>query len=218
MPAIASVHSIPADGGRPGRTAALGSLAAVAAWSAASRSSAAPIISTTVVNVPVTNGSTLDIDGSGNTDFTFLFNNSQVVRLTGAGSNGSAASTQIDGFGQYSYSKVLTSGSTVDSSLSYLATTTVAESGFPAPSSLGSFVVGVRFTGTDSQPHYGWVSFNFPSNTTPWTGAVATSAGWETTPNTAISVVPEPMVGVVGVAVVVACLGRHLLRMKRFTR
>jgi len=213
MSTFASPLDSSADPVRPGRTAALGSLAAVAAWSAASRASATPIISTSVVNVPVTNGTTLDIDGSGSTDFTLLFNNSQVIRLTGAGSNVSAASSQRDGFSQYFYSKVLQRGSTVDASLTYQTTTTIAESGFStAPSALGSFVAGIAFTGTDAQRHYGWVSFNFPSNVAPWTGALAVAAGWETTPNTAIVVVPEPTVAAVGVAAVVACLARRWIR------
>lgn len=207
------VDSSAADTDLPGRRAALGSLAAVAAWSSASQASAAPVLSTSVVNVPVIDGSTLDIDGSGSADFTLLFNNSQMIRLTGLGGNVSAASNQWDGFGQSFYTNPLTSGSTVDSSLSYAVTTTLAESGFStAPSALGSFAAGVRFTGTDSQQHYGWVSFDFPSNITPWSGALAVSATWETTPNTAILVVPEPTSVALGAVAVLACLAGRWAR------
>lgn len=189
------------------RRSALGSLAAAAAWSAAPQAYATPVLSTSVVNVPVTNGNTLDIDGSGSADFTLAFNNSQVIWLTGLGGNVSAASSQRDDFSQFFYTKTLTSGSTVDSSLTYATTTTLAEDGFPtAPSALGSFSAGIRFTGTDSQQHYGWVYFNFPANAAPWSGALAVSAGWETTPDTGIVAVPEPTTLALGVAAVIACL------------
>lgn len=191
----------------PTRRAALGSLAAAAAWSAAPQAFATPVLSTSLVNVPVTNGTTLDIDGSGSADFTLAFNNSQVIRLTGLGGNVSAASSQRDGFNQFFYTKTLTTGSTVDASLTYVATTSLAENGFAtAPAALGSFSAGIRFTGTDSQQHFGWVYFNFPTNTAPWSGALAVSAGWETTPDTGIVVVPEPTTMALGVAAVVACL------------
>jgi hypothetical protein len=201
------------------RRTALGSLAAVAAWSAAPQAFATPVLSTSVVNVPVTNGSTLDIDGSGSADFTLLFNNSQVIRITGLGGNVSAASNQFDGFNQSFYTKALTSGSTVDSSLSYAVTTTLAENGFSAaPSALGSFAAGIRFTGTDAQQHFGWVYFNFPTNTTPWAGSLAVSAGWETTPNTGIVAVPEPTTMALGAATVVACLAGRWLRTRGLRR
>ncbi len=198
-----------------GQTAALGSLAAVAAWSAASRASATPVISSTVVNVPISNGATIDIDGSGLADFQFLFNNTQVLRLQGINSvsNASSASTSRDSFGVNYYAEVIPGGSQVGSSLTFLTTTALADSGRPlAPAALGSFSTGVRFTGTDSLDHYGWLYFSFPNNTTPWTGSLAVTAGWETTPNTPITVVPEPAVTFLGGLGVVACLAGRLLR------
>lgn len=197
------------------QTAALGSLAAVAAWSAASRASAAPVISSTVVNVPITNGATIDIDGSGVADFAFFFNNSQALRIQGlnSASNTSTASSTLDGFGQYYYSAVLPGGSQVDGSRTFLTSTALAEnSNSGAPAALGSFATGVRFTGTDSFDHYGWMQFSFPNNITPWNGSLAVTAGWETTPNTPITVVPEPAATILGGLGVVAYLGGRLLR------
>jgi hypothetical protein len=198
-----------------GQAAALGSLAAVAAWSAASRASASPVISSTVVNVPISNGATIDIDGSGVADFAFLFNNSQVLRLVGinGGSNASSASSTRDSFGQYYYSAVIPGGSQVDSSLTFLTSTALADNGrSSSPAALGSFSTGVRFTGTGSLTHYGWLNFSFPDNTTPWTGSLAVTAGWETTPNTPITVVPEPAAALLGGVGVVACVAGRLLR------
>jgi len=200
--------------------AALGSLAAVAAWSAASRASATPVISSTVVNVPISNGGTIDIDGSGVADFAFAFNNTQVLRIVGinGASNATAASSTLDGFNQFYYSAVLANGSQVDGSLAFLTSTALAENSFStSPAALGSFSTGVRFTGTDSFIHYGWVNFSFPNNTTPWAGSLAVTAGWETTPNTPITVVPEPAVALLGGVGVVAYLGGRLLR-NRFRR
>ncbi len=197
------------------QTAAIGSLAAAAAWSIASRASATPVISSTVVNVPITNGATIDIDGSGVADFAFFFNNSQVLRIQGlnSASNTSTASSTLDGFGQYYYSAVLPGGSQVDGSRTFLTSTALAEnSNSGAPAALGSFATGVRFTGTDSFDHYGWLQFSFPNNITPWNGALAVTAGWETTPNTPITVVPEPAATILGGLGVVAYLGGRLLR------
>lgn len=197
------------------QTASLGSLAAVAAWSMASRASAAPMISTSVVNVPIANGVSIDIDGSGVADFLFAFNNTQVLRLQGINSvaNASSASSIRDGFNQYYYSAVIPTGSQVDGSLTYLTNTALAENGFSSsPAGLGSFSTGVRFTGTDSFDHYGWLSFSFPNNTTPWTGSLAVTAGWETTPNTPITVVPEPTLATLSGLGVVVCVAGRLLR------
>lgn len=197
------------------QTAALGSLSAVAAWSAASRASATPVISSTVVNVPISNGGTIDIDGSGVADFAFVFNNTQVLRIIGINdaSNASTASSTLDSFNQYYYSAVLANGSQVDGGLTFLTSTALAENDNPtSPAALGSFSTGVRFTGTDSLVHYGWVNFSFPNNTTPWTGSLAVTAGWESTPNTPITVVPEPAVAIMGGIGVIACLGGRLLR------
>lgn len=197
------------------QTAALGSLSAVAAWSAASRASATPVISSTVVNVPISNGGTIDIDGSGVADFAFVFNNTQVLRIMGINdaSNASTASSTLDSFNQYYYSAVLANGSPVDGSLTFLTSTALAENSYPtSPAALGSFSTGVRFTGTDSLVHYGWVNFSFPNNTTPWTGSLAVTAGWESTPNTPITVVPEPAAALLGGVGVIACLGGRLLR------
>lgn len=198
-----------------GQTAALGSLAAVAAWSAASRAAAAPVLSSTVVNVPITNGATIDIDGSGVADFAFFFNNTQVLRIVGinGASNASTASSTLDGFNQSYYSQVLAGGSQVDSSLTFLTSTALAENSFStSPAALGSFATGVRLTGTDSLVHYGWLQFSFPTNITPWNGSLTVAAGWETTPNTPITVVPEPAAVILGGLGVVACLGGRLLR------
>jgi len=197
------------------QNAAVGSLAAVAAWSAASQASATPVISSTVVNVPVTNGATIDIDGSGVADFAFFFNNSQSLRIQGlnSASNTSTASSTLDGFGQYYYSAVLPGGSQVNGSLTFLTSTALAEnSSSSSPAALGSFSTGVRFTGADSFDHYGWLQFSFPNNTTPWNGSLAVAAGWETTPNTPITVVPEPAATILGGLGVVAYFGGRLLR------
>jgi|GEM_PF-2472701 len=197
------------------QTTALGSLSAVAAWSAASRASATPVISSTVVNVPISNSGTIDIDGSGVADFAFAFNNTQVLRIQGinGASNASTASSTLDGFSQYYYSAVLANGSQVNGSLTFLTSTALAETGYSSsPAALGSFSTGVRFTGVDSLNHYGWLNFSFPNNTTPWAGSLAVTAGWETTPNTPITVVPEPAVALLGGVAVVACLGGRLLR------
>ena len=214
--------SLPEQAGRrsdssPSRvqTAALGSLSAVAAWSSASRASATPVISSTVVNVPISNSGTIDIDGSGVADFAFAFNNTQVLRIVGinGASNASTASSTLDGFNQFYYSAVLANGSQVDGSLTFLTSTALAENSFStSPAALGSFSTGVRFTGVDSFIHYGWVNFSFPNNTTPWAGSLAVTAGWETTPNTPITVVPEPAVALLGGVGVIACLGSRLLR------
>lgn len=219
---MATTDSLPDDSARDSVTkprsipkAALGSLTAVAAWSAASRASAAPVISSTVVNVPITNGATIDIDGSGLADFAFFFNNSQALRIQGlnSASNTSTASSTLDGFGQYFYSAVLPGGSQVDGSLTFLTSTALAEnSSSSAPAALGSFATGVRFTGTDSFDHYGWLQFSFPNNITPWSGSLAVTAGWETTPNTPITVVPEPAATILGGLGVVACFGGRLFR------
>lgn len=204
----------------PRSIGALGSLTAAAAWSVASRASASPVISSTVVNVPITNAGVIDIDGSGTYDFAFTYNNTQVLRLQGINSvtNASTASTTRDSFNQYYFSSVLASGSQVDGSLTFLPSTALAETNYSiAPAALGSFSTGIVFTGTDSLPHYGWISFSFPNNTTPWTGSLAVTAGWETTPNTPITVIPEPAVSLVGGAGIVACLAGRLLR-NRFRR
>lgn len=198
-----------------GQTAALGSLAAVSAWSAASRASASPVTSSSVVNVPISNGGTIDIDGSGVADFSFVFNNTQVLRIVGinGASNASTASSTLDSFNQYYYSAVLANGSQVDGSLTFLTSTALAENGYlTSPAALGSFSTGVRFTGTDALDHYGWLNFSFPNNTTPWTGSLAVTAGWETTPNTPITVVPEPAVAMLSGLGVVGCLAGRLLR------
>jgi len=198
-----------------GQTAALGSLAAVSAWSAASRASASPVTSSSVVNVPISNGGTIDIDGSGVADFSFVFNNTQVLRIVGinGASNASTASSTLDTFNQYYYSAVLANGSQVDGSLTFLTSTALAEDGYlTSPAALGSFSTGVRFTGTDALDHYGWLNFSFPNNTTPWTGSLAVTAGWETTPNTPITVVPEPAVAMLSGLGVVGCLAGRLLR------
>ena len=197
------------------QTTALGSLSAVAAWSAASRAAATPVISSTVVNVPISNSGTIDIDGSGVADFAFAFNNTQVLRIVGinGASNASTASSTLDGFNQFYYSAVLANGSQVDGSLTFLTSTALAENSFStSPAALGSFSTGVRFTGVDSLDHYGWLNFSFPNNTTPWAGSLAVTAGWETTPNTPITVVPEPAVALLGGVGVIACLGGRLLR------
>jgi hypothetical protein len=198
-----------------GQTAALGSLAAVSAWSAASRASASPVTSSSVVNVPISNGGTIDIDGSGVADFSFVFNNTQVLRIVGinGASNASTASSTLDTFNQYYYSAVLANGSQVDGSLTFLTSTALADNGsLTPPAALGSFSTGVRFTGTDALDHYGWLNFSFPNNTTPWTGSLAVTAGWETTPNTPITVVPEPAVAMLSGLGVVGCLAGRLLR------
>jgi len=198
-----------------GQTAALGSLAAVSAWSAASRASASPVTSSSVVNVPISNGGTIDIDGSGVADFSFVFNNTQVLRIVGinGASNASTASSTLDTFNQYYYSAVLANGSQVDGSLTFLTSTALADDGYlTPPAALGSFSTGVRFTGTDALDHYGWLNFSFPNNTTPWTGSLAVTAGWETTPNTPITVVPEPAVAMLSGLGVVGCLAGRLLR------
>jgi len=198
-----------------GQTAALGSLAAVSAWSAASRASASPVTSSSVVNVPISAGGTIDIDGSGVADFSFVFNNTQVLRIVGinGASNASTASSTLDSFNQYYYSAVLANGSQVDGSLTFLTSTALAENGYlTSPAALGSFSTGVRFTGTDALDHYGWLNFSFPNNTTPWTGSLAVTAGWETTPNTPITVVPEPAVAMLSGLGVVGCLAGRLLR------
>lgn len=219
MPATRSLHGH-ADRGSDRQssrvqTAALGSLSAVVAWSAASRASATPVISSTVVNVPILQSGTIDIDGSGVADFSFVYGNSQVLRLQGINSaaNVSTASSTLDGFGQYYYSAVLPSWSQVDGSRTFLTITALAENGrSSSPAALGSFFTGVRFTGTDSLDHYGWLQFSFPNNTTPWTGSLTVAAGWETAPNTPIRVVPEPTAALLGGVGVVACLGGRLLR------
>ena len=200
---------------------ALGSLAAAAAWMAASRASATPVTSSTVVNVPIANGVTIDIDGSGVADFLFVFNNSQVLRIQGinGASNATTASSTLDGFGQYYYSAVLPSWSQVNGSRTFLTSTALAEQGFSSsPAALGSFFTGVRFTGADALDHYGWVKFSFPNNTTPWSGSLAVTAGWETTPNAPITVVPEPAAAILGGLGVVGYLGVRLLRNRRSRR
>jgi hypothetical protein len=198
--------------------AAIGSLAAAATWLAASRASAGPVFSTAISNTPLTSGAQLDIDGNSAADYTifFSFSNGQHLNLsglsTGAGFNASArSSVQTPDF-RY-YTQAVTSGSTVDGTLNYSSLTTLGSSGNAnAPATLGSFSTGLRFTGSDAQLHYGWITFSFPSNTTPWTGAVAVSAGWETTPNTSIVVgVPEPSAVLLGGVAIATCLfGRWL--------
>jgi hypothetical protein len=198
--------------------AAIGSLAAAATWLAASRASAGPIFSTTISNTPLTSGAGLDIDGNSTDDYTifFSFQNGQNLNLsglsTGLGNNASARSNVQTPDFRY-YTQAVTSGSTVDGTLNYLASTTLGLSGNAnAPANLGSFSTGLRFTGSDAQLHYGWITFSFPNNTTPWTGAVAVSAGWETTPNTPIVVgVPEPSAALLGGVAIASCLvGRWL--------
>lgn len=200
----------------PSRTpaTALGSLAAVAAWIATERAGdAAPVISSSVVNVPLTNGGFLDIDGDSTNDFQFAFSNSQVVRLQAViGANASAQSGTNDGFGVF-YTQVLANGATVDGSLSYAALTTLGSNGSPsAPAALGSFSTGVKFIAADTFTHYGWLNFSFPDNVTPWTGSVAVTAGWETTPDTAITVVPEPAALTLGGLGLACCLIARRLR------
>ena len=200
--------------------AALGSLAAVAAWLAAEQADAAAVISTSVVNVPVTSGGFLDIDGDSTNDFQFVFGNSQVVRLQALnGGNGSAQSGNPDGFG-LQYSLVMANGATVDGSLTYANQTTLASNGSSfAPAALGSFSTGVKFVGADTFNHYAWVNFSFPSNIAPWTGSVAATAGWETTPNAAISVVPEPTAVTLGGLGLACCLlARQLRRLRSAAR
>jgi hypothetical protein len=194
----------------------LGSLAAVAAWLAAEQADAAPVISTSVVNVPVTSGGLLDIDGDSTNDFQFVFSNSQVVRLQALNvANGSAKSGNPDGLG-LDYSLVLANGATVDGSLTYASQTTLAANGSSfAPAALGSFSTGVKFIGADTFNHYAWVNFSFPSNIAPWTGSVAATAGWETTPNAAISVVPEPAAVTLGGIGFACCLIARRMRRSR---
>ena len=198
----------------PEPAVALGSLAAVAAWLAAEQADATPVISTSVVNVPVTNGGFIDIDGDSTNDFQFTFNNSQVLKLQAVnGANGSARSATLDGFNQSYYTLVLTSGSTVDGSLTYAPLTTMGDSNqSAAPAATGAFIAGVKFIGADTFNHYGWVNFTFPNNVTPWAGALAVSAGWETTPDTAITAVPEPAAITLGALGLVCCLVARRVR------
>lgn len=194
--------------------AALGSLAAAAAWLAASRASAGPVFSTTISNTPLTSGALLDIDGNSTGDYVifFSFSNGQALSLSGLNASASARSNISTPDSRY-YTQPLTAGSTVDGTLNYFPATTLGFSGNAnAPANLGSFSAGLTFTGSDAQTHYGWISFSFPNNTAPWTGAVAVSAGWETTPNTSILVgVPEPSAMMLGGSAIASCLvGRWL--------
>lgn len=200
-------------------TAAIGSLAAAAAWLAASRASAGPVFSTTISNTPLTSGALLDIDGNSNDDYVifFSFSNGQALSLSGLNSSASARSNVLTPDSRY-YTQVLTASSTVDGTLNYFPATTLGFNGNAnAPANLGTFSTGLRFTGSDAQLHYGWITFSFPNNTAPWNGAVAVSAGWETTSNTPIAVgVPEPSGVMLGGVAVTSCLvGRWLISKAR---
>jgi hypothetical protein len=198
------------------QSSSLGSLAAVATWIAAGNATAAPQLSTTTVNFSLTNGAQFDINGDGRMDFNISdnFNNHQELVL--AGLNGSL-SARSGTYGQYNYySQVLSEGSPVNNTLTYTNLTDLSRTGNTAsPAYLGTFSTGVKFYDINNALHYSWITFSFPGNTYPWIGAKAVSAGWETTPNTAILVgaVPESSVSMLGsMALVVLLAGRFLKR------
>jgi len=202
------------------QSSSLGSLAAVATWIAAGNATAAPQLSTTTVNFPITNGAQFDINGDGRMDFYISdnFNNHQELVL--AGLNGSL-SAKSGTYGQYNYySQVLSEGSPVNGTLTYDYLTDLSRSGNTAsPAYLGTFSTGVEFYDINNALHYSWVSFNFSNNTYPWTGATAVSAGWETAANTGILVgaVPEPSASMLrSMALVLLVAGRFIRR--RFRR
>jgi hypothetical protein len=196
------------------QSSSLGSLAAVATWIAAGNATAAPQLSTTTVNIPLTSGAQFDINGDRRMDFSIFFNNNQELVLNGL--NGSL-SANSGTFGRYYYyTQVLSDGSPVNGTMSASGQTDLSWSGNSAsPAYLGTFSTGVKFYDVGNTLHYGWINFSFPGNTYPWSGATAVSAGWETTPNTGILVgaIPEPSVSMLGsMALVVLLAGRFLKR------
>ena len=192
------------------KISSIGSLAGLAVLIAAvaPAAEAAVVLSSTVVNTPGPTSTTgfvsLDIDGDTSEDLG-VFGESTAVGLISS----TGVAVEPGGF-----IKVLSPGDTVGPALTFDNPGMIYDSSDPthSPSALGIFYAGITFTGTDSQLHYGWVKFDFPSGGAYPLNSTVVSAAWETSPNTPIVVaaVPEP-----GIAVVAAGLGMGFWAIRR---
>jgi hypothetical protein len=190
-----------------GSTPALGSLAAVAALLAATSADAAVSASSTVSNKALTAGATLDINGDTVNDFYIVFFNSQVLRITGYGTNATSNSGTNDGYiGTFTAAVPLNQA--IGASTTWGTRTALGSIGLTGPGT--DYYAGVRFA-IGANTHYGWVRFNIPQ-VSGWVGSTAVSAAWETVAGVDIAAgaMPVPAPGAAAVL-----LGAGLLRRRR---
>lgn len=195
-----------------GSTPALGSLAAVAALLAATSADAgiptgSVSVSSTVSNKALTNGATLDINGDTVNDFYISFFNSQVLRISGYGTNATSNSGTNDGYiGTFTAAVPLNQA--IGASTTWGTTTALGSIGYAGPGT--DYYAGVRFV-IGPNTHYGWVRFNIPQ-VSGWVGSTAVSAAWETVAgvNIAAGAMPVPAPGAAAVL-----LGAGLLRRRQ---
>ena len=190
-----------------GSTAALGTLAAVAALLAATSADAAVSASSTVSNKALTNGATLDINGDTVNDFYISFFNSQVLRITGYGTNGTSNSGTNDGY-IGTFTAAIALNQTIGASTRWGNLTALGSLGYAGPGT--DYYAGIRFA-IGANTHYGWVRFTIPQ-VSGWAGATAVSAAWETVAGVDIAAGAMPMPAPGAAAVL---LGAGLLRRRR---
>jgi hypothetical protein len=193
-----------------GSTPALGSLAAVAALLAATSADAgiptgSVSVSSTVSNTALTNGATLDINGDTVNDFYISFFNSQVLRISGYGTNATSNSGTNDGYiGTFTAAVPLNQA--IGASTTWGTTTALGSIGYAGPGT--DYYAGVRFA-IGANTHYGWVRFTIPQ-VSGWVGSTAVSAAWQTVAGLDIAAGAVPAPGAVTVL-----LGAGLLRRRR---
>lgn len=172
----------------------LGSLGAVTAlFCAPGALQAAVLISSSVVNVPITSGAavSLDVDGDMQEDFSLsAFVNSSHITLSSLANTLAVNTIEETVFGQ-----VLNAGDTVGPALTFDTFGYLYNSDHQSvsPSIYGSFDIGVHFTAGDGELHYGWFRFSFPSGDGyPFNNSMAVSAAWESQVDQPVAIVPEP--------------------------